>query len=106
MQITIELNTVDIIERRLGINVNGRAQLFLANEFYRRVSKYVPMRTGTLRDTVDIRADSITYLVPYARKQYYTNKGSGIRGKFWDKRMLSVENSQLQQDVQNYIRRG
>jgi hypothetical protein len=105
-KITVELNSADIIERRLGINTNGRAQLFLANETYRRQSKYVPFKTGALRDTVDVRADGIDYLVPYARRQYYENRGMGIRGKFWDKRMLSAEGSQLYQDLENYIRRG
>jgi hypothetical protein len=104
--VKVELNSIDSIERRLGIENNGRAQLFLANEAYRRMSKYVPFRTGKLRDTVNISPSTVDYLVPYARRQYYENRGSGIRGKYWDKKMLSAEGKQLITDVQKYVEGG
>lgn len=105
ISIKLELNSLGQIERSLGIENNGKAQLFLANEAYRRMSKYVPFRTGKLRDTVNISPATIDYLVPYARRQYYENRGSGIRGKYWDKKMLSAEGRQLVDDVQNYVKR-
>lgn len=104
--VTVQMNSASTIEKRLGINTNGRAQLFLTNEAYRRWSKYVPFKSGALRDTVDVKAGSVTHLVPYARKQYEQNKGSGIRGKYWDKKMISAEGQQLYKDLENYIARG
>lgn len=101
--VKVELNSVDSIEKRLGIENNGKAQLFLANEAYRRMSKYVPFRTGKLRDTVNIAPSTIDFLVPYARRQYYENRGNGIRGKFWDKKMFSAEGRELIADVQRYV---
>lgn len=106
MKIKVELNPISTILTSLGCDSNGRVQLFLANESARRMSKYVPLKTGMLRDTITIRADSITYEVRYAQKQYYNNKGSGIRGKFWDRRMMSAEQNQLIADVQKYVSGG
>lgn len=106
MKIKVELKPIQSIFGRLGIQDRGKAQLFLMNDAYRRMSKYVPFRTGTLRDTVDLQPESITYLVPYARKQYYTNKGKGITGRWWRKRMMTAEGDQLIESVQKYVDRG
>jgi len=108
MKINVEvvLNSTKFIEQRLGINTGGRANLFLANESARRMFKYVPYRSGMLRTVVSITALWIEYLVKYARRQYYENRGSGIRGSFWDKRMMSAEGSALIKDVQRYIYGG
>jgi hypothetical protein len=106
MKIKVELNPLQTIFVSLGIQERGRAQLYLANEATRRMSKYVPFRTGKLRDTVDIQPNFVTYLMPYARRQYYTNKGRGITGRWWRQKMMTAEGSQLIADVQNYVSRG
>lgn len=106
MKIKVELKPIQNIFVSLGIQEHGKAQLFLTNEAYRRMSKYVPFRTGKLRDTTTIKPGSVTYEVKYAKRQYYNNKGSGIRGKFWDKRMMSAEQNQLTSDLQKYISGG
>ena len=45
--------------------------------------------------TVTVKPDSVTYEMPYAHKQYTTNKGKGIRGKYWDRKMVANELAQL-----------
>lgn len=105
ISIKLELNAAGKIIDDLGLSTKGRVQKFFTNEAYRRMSKYVPFRTGKLRDTVTIEPTSITYLVPYARRQYYENIGKGIMGKYWDKKMFSAEAVQLIGDVQNYVKR-
>lgn len=100
----LELKDAGIIIDELGLSTKGKVQKFFTQESYRRMSKYVPFRTGKLRDTVTIEADSITYLVPYARRQYYENRGNGIRGKYWDEKMASVELRELISDVEKYVR--
>lgn len=50
------------------------------------MDSYVPLKNGPLKNTAVERENSIEYIQPYARRQYYENKGNGRRGKEWDKR--------------------
>lgn len=90
---------------KFGLQPKGNAELFLANTCFRRMAKYVPKDTGALMTTVTIRPGSVTYEVPYAHKQYTTNKGKGIRGKYWDKKMLNNERNIVANEVGAYIKK-
>lgn len=105
------LKPISTIKANLGIEPNGRAQMFLTNTCYRHMDKYVPQKTGMLRRTTTIDADSITYEQPYAHAQYvgivnggqvknYTTPGTG---PYWDKRMVSAEMQDVVREVQAYI---
>ena len=90
---------------KYGMQENGDTQLFLANTCFRRMQKYVPFDTGALSTTVTVRPGSVTYEQPYAHKQYTTNKGKGIRGKYWDKRMVSAEKELIVKEVEAYAKK-
>ena len=90
---------------KFGMQPNGSAELFLANTCFKRMAKYVPKDTGTLMTTVTIKPRSVTYEVPYAHKQYTTNKGKGIRGKYWDKKMLNNERNIVANEVGAYMKK-
>lgn len=92
------------ITNKYGLTDRGKAQLFLANNAFRRMEKYVPRDTGALATTVIIEPGSVTYIQPYARKQYYTNKGKGLRGKQWDKKMIANERDVLNREFESYIK--
>lgn len=83
----------------------GNTRLFLANNCFRRMQKYCPFDTGALSTTVTIRAGSVTYEVPYAHLQYTTNKGRGIRGKYWDKKMINNEKKIIVKEVEEYAKK-
>ena len=112
----VKIKPTSEIKARLGIEPNGKVQKFFTNTCYKHMDKYVPMDEGNLRTIVDIRPDSITYESPYARYQYYGIREDGTRevknhttpgtGKYWDKRMVSVEMQDVVREVQNYINRG
>ena len=107
MEITYTLKDFDgkkIIDK-FGMQKNGNTQLFLANTCFRRMQKYVPFDTGALSTTVTVKPGSVTYEQPYAHKQYTTNKGKGIRGKYWDKKMVANEKDQLAKEVENYAKK-
>lgn len=106
MAIKVQIDSASKIKKRLGIEKNGKAQLFLATEATKRMDKYVPKDSGVLKDSHDIEPHKITYFQPYARKQFYTNKGKGIRGKKWHLKMLSAEKKMLVKDIENYVKRG
>lgn len=90
---------------KYGMQENGDTQLFLANTCFRRMQKYVPFDTGALSTTVTVRPGSVTYEQPYAHKQYTTNKGKGIRGKYWDKKMVSAEKELIVKEVEAYAKK-
>lgn len=81
----------------------NEAQIFFTNEVARLSDPYIPMDTGTLKNSKYIKKDSITYNTPYARRQYYEHKGSGLRGREWDKRMLSDRGTELFESVAKKI---
>ena len=90
---------------KYGMQENGDTQLFLANTCFIRMHKYVPLDTGTLASHVTVRPGSVTYEEQYAHKQYTTNKGKGIRGKYWDKRMVSAEKELIVKEVEAYAKK-
>lgn len=107
------LKPISEIKIDLGINTNGRIQKFLTQTCYNHMDKYVPKDTGSLRDNVDLKADSITYQSNYAEEQYkgivhgspvknYTTPGTG---PYWDKRMVSAEINEVVEELQKEIER-
>lgn len=108
MSVTLKYTLKDFNEGKIVNKFNmqdgGSAQLFLANECFRRMTKYVPKDTGMLSTTVTVKPGSVTYEQPYAHRQYTTNKGKGLRGKYWDQKMLSAEKPLLVNDVTKYVK--
>lgn len=102
---TLEDFNKNKIVDKYGMQENGDTQLFLANTCFRRMHKYVPWDTGTLASHVTVRPGSVTYEEQYAHKQYTTNKGKGIRGKYWDKRMVSAEKELIVKEVEAYAKK-
>ena len=107
MKISYTLKDFDSkkIISKFGMQNNGSTELFLSNSCFRRMQKYVPFDTGALSTTATVKPKSVTYEMPYAHKQYTTNKGKGIRGRYWDKKMVANEKDQLSKEVENYAKR-
>ncbi len=103
MKVSVEMDSTTKILNDLGLNQKGKVHLFATNESTKRMDKYIPMDSGDLKNTSVVKVGETTYTMPYAQKQYYENKGSGIRGSYWDKRMTSAEINQLVKDVQKYM---
>lgn len=69
-----------------NLDKNGKAQKFFTHEVRRISDPYIPRLNGVLKDTAVEKTSSIEYVQPYARKQFYENKGDGLRGKEWTPR--------------------
>lgn len=71
LSVTVDINTAEILKRR-GLGSDNRAQKYLASEVKRLSDPYVPMQSGTLKNTAVVAADgsSLTYIQPYAHYQY------------------------------------
>lgn len=114
--IKLQIDPADKILLKRNLNKNGKGQRFFTNEVKRLSDPYIPMRTGTLKRNVTLTPGTITYNVPYARKQYYENKGRGkqgttkrsthnykcLRGARWTERMWSDRGKEIIQSVARY----
>lgn len=91
MHADVNINSRGEILKRRGLEKNGMAQQVLDNLVLQTCAPYVPFDTGMLRDSGTIHtvigSGVVQYKTPYARKQYYENKGGlGLRGKMWFER--------------------
>lgn len=97
VSVKLELDSLTKILARRGLQANGLAQKKAASKLKRMCDPYVPMLSGTLKNTAQVLPDGVLYVQPYAAKGYYENGGrgedgtaqGGQRGKFWDKRMMA-----------------
>lgn len=124
--VRVDMKPVNTIVSRLGISRTGDVQMFVTNEVNRRITRYMPYRTGTLATKLKHikSATEIEVLGPYAAYQYYgkvmvgpppktvTDKDlvysthkNPLAGPYWDKRMMAAEGKQIAADVQKYVNR-
>lgn len=106
MKVDMKLKNFDPkkIANSYGFGEKGKANLFLSNNAFRRMEKYVPRDTGALATTVIIEPGKVSYIQPYAHKQYKANKGKGLRGKYWDKKMIANEREPFTNEFEKYIK--
>lgn len=91
-----------------------RAQRFMDSECLRLMDPYVPMRTGALVKSgtlgTVIGSGKIQYIVPYARRQYYENKGGSPGhpkgGRLWCERMKVDHMETLRREVGKIVAGG
>lgn len=112
---SVYIDSLEAIKKKLKIDDNGPAQAFLTETCYKAMDKYVPKRDGNLRTIVDLQTNTITYESDYAEYQYYGERKDKTHkvhnyttpgtGPYWDERMKSAEIDSVVEQVQNYIRR-
>lgn len=82
-----------------GLDGCGLVQRTIDSDILRLTEPYVPFDTGMLKDSgitaTDIGSGVIVYDTPYARRQYYENKGNGRRGKLWFERMKADHRDEI-----------
>lgn len=109
-RVKIKLDSSDKILLRRSLNQNGRAQQFFTSEVKRLCDPYVPFQKGDLKDTARVFSNRIEYIQPYAKSNYYGNKGKGtqgtdsggLRGKYWDKRMMADRGKEVVRSVAKF----
>ena len=102
MKVKVTLDPAAVLaNRKLG--KGGQAQRFMVSEVRRQTDPYVPFLNGPLKNTAVEHEDSVEYVTPYARRQYYEHKGKGLRGSQWEKRMWADRGQEVMQSVANYI---
>lgn len=94
-KIRLQIDPVDRILLKRNLNRNGKAQQFFTHEVRRLSDPYVPFLTGVLKNTATEEVNRITYNTPYARRQYYENPGTGLRGPHWTERMWADRGKEI-----------
>ena len=94
-------DTEELLRAR-GLQKGGRVQKFIDSEVIRNMDPYTPKRSGDLIKSailgMVIGSGIIRQNIPYARKNYYGNKGrglqgtasGGLRGRKWFERMKAA----------------
>lgn len=111
-KVTINIDPAEKILLKRKLNNNGQAQLFFTIEVARLSEPYIPFQSGDLKNKKTISNNKITYNMPYARKQYYSNTGAGkegnskggLRGKLWVKRCWSDKGKDICKSVAQFVR--
>lgn len=101
-KVTVTIDPESKILLRRYLNKDGKAQQFFTHEVRRYADPYVPLRAGTLKKTAIEKTSCIEYVQPYARRQYYENRGNGLRGKQWDRRMWADKKDTIVRSVAAY----
>lgn len=110
-KVTINIDPAEKILLKRKLNNNGQAQLFFTNEVARLSEPYIPFQGGDLKNKKTISKNKITYNMPYAKKQYFTNAGAGkegtakggLRGKFWVKRCWGDKGKDICRSVAQFV---
>lgn len=100
--IKLKIDPADKILLKRNLNRNGKGQQFFTHEVRRLSDPYVPFLSGTLKDTAQEQTNRIEYVQPYARRQYYENRGNGLRGSHWTERMWADRGKEIIQSVAAY----
>lgn len=92
-KVRIQMDDTQKILAKRCLKKNGQFQVDFTKECAKAMNSYIPYDTGRLKDMmVEIKTNQVIYNAPYARVQFYKNKGKGrqgtsyggLRGKRWD----------------------
>ena len=111
-KVKIQMDSTQKILLKRSLTENGKAQQYFTKQCAAKMNNFVPYDTGRLKDIdVTIKTKQIIFSAPYAKLQYYSNKGmgkqgtslGGTRGKLWDKRMWTQHGNEIVQSVANFV---
>lgn len=99
-KIRLQIDPVDRILLKRNLNKSGKGLRFFTHEVRRLSDPYVPFLNGKLSEEVTESPGSITYNVPYARRQYYENNGKNrskhpLAGSHWTERMWADRGKEI-----------
>ena len=124
IRVRVKMKPVNTILTRMGVKPDGDVQMYVTNTVNRRITRYMPFRSGALSTKLKHikSATEIEVLGPYARYQYYGKVMEGpapkavtdrdlkydktknpLAGPFWDRRLIANEGAQIAGEVRRYV---
>ena len=102
--IRVKMKPASEIIQDLGLEKGGAAHNYLCNEVLRISVPYVPLSSGRLRASGQVRDGKIVYDAPYARKVWAANwKPVGKRGPQWVTRAWLDNRDTVLANLQKFI---
>lgn len=92
----------DIMSVR-GLANKGDVQTYIDRMVLTHSEPYIPKKTGNLIRSGYAQGGSVAWKAPYAKKQYYTNKGRGLRGARWFSRMWADHGGEILDGARSVI---
>jgi hypothetical protein len=116
VKVKLEILPENLLLAKRSLGKGGKAQIFVDSEVLRCCDSYVPFRTGMLKRsgiTATVKGSGmVRYNTPYARLNYYSNKGNGKegmnkggkRGRLWFERMKPDYKDSILNGVKKIVR--
>ena len=91
----VTLNAPAHIIQKFGLEPHGRVQQYIDKAVLNYCEPYIPKQTGRLIASGQAQNGTVSWNTPYAAKQYYTNRGNGLRGQRWFDRMKADRGAEI-----------
>lgn len=116
VKVKLEILPENLLLAKRSLGKGGKAQIFVDSEVLRCCDSYVPLRRGPLKrsgTTATVKGSGmVRYNTPYARLNYYSNKGNGRegmnkggkRGRLWFERMKPDYKDSILNGVKKIVR--
>lgn len=108
---TVEIDR-RLIQDKLDVIANDdRVMLQINNELARIINPWVPFLEGPLSQDLDITPQGITYLQPYATRQYYgddfnhTKDYHPLASARWDEVAMTVKRDEFERIVEKIVKK-
>lgn len=105
MGVQVQMRSAEELLRNRGLQRGGRVQKYIDGSVVRFCDRYCPFLSGLLKKAIGTIYGSgyVRYNTPYAKAQYYRNKGNGaeginrngLRGRLWFERMKAAHKEEI-----------
>lgn len=108
--VTINVDMSNAIKQRLSEINNPTTMLAIHNTLAKMCDPYVPFLNGPLSQTNVVTSKGVTYIQPYARRQYYgedfnhTLDYHPLASAKWDKAMLRDHRQEFNEEVEAILK--
>ena len=111
LEVRVSIKPAKEILAQRGLEPGGRVQKYIDEAVIDFCEPYVPYDTGALKESPRTCSPpgggQVVYGVPYARRQYYENKGDGgLRGARWFDRMKADRLEDIVRGANDEIGKG
>ncbi len=106
MTVNVSFDLTDAIIKKKGIENFGPVHRRLNTLLLNYCEPYIPKKSGYLISSGESNLGYISWSAPYAKKQYYENKGNGLRGRLWFDRMWASRKGEIISSLKSYVSDG
>ena len=103
MTIKTSLFSKELLLSVRGLAYRGEVQDYIDRQVLIHCEPYIPKKTGNLIRSGSANGGNVSWRTAYAKKQYYTNAGRGLRGARWFSRMWADRGSEILKGARSVV---